>query len=371
MIQCQLKLRLTGVQERKLGRWLWRLTGVWNWAIRKIELDAKDGVRLKGEKWVKGYYGDLEFKGLLSRHSKKVEVPAHVLKAMLGQAHLAWSRCFKKLAKPPRRKGFRNRMNSIPFPDPIKTIRKNRISLLGIGSLKFYAQTIPDGKIKCARICKRASGWYLCLFIDAFSQPIPHIADGRVGIDPGFKHLLTFSTGEKIEHPRELEASAKRLAQAQRGGNKRLVGRIQERIARQRKDRNHKLSRRLVAENALICFLKDNHRNIAKKFGKSVSSSSHGQLREMLAYKSRAGGREYIEVEPRNSTKTCSVCRGLTGPTGWGGLAVRRWVCSACGSEHDRDINAAVNTLLAGAGDGPRVHDATTLDVMRPETALC
>ena len=43
MIQRQLKLRLTTTQEQQLTDWLWHLTGVWNWAIRKLELDAREG----------------------------------------------------------------------------------------------------------------------------------------------------------------------------------------------------------------------------------------------------------------------------------------------------------------------------------------
>jgi IS605 OrfB family transposase len=203
-------------------------------------------------------------------------------------------------------------------------------------------------------LVKKASGWWLCLFIDAQPQPIPKVANGRIGIDPGFKNLLTFSTGEKIGHPRELEASAKRLGQAQRGNNRELVSKMHETIANQRKDRNHKLSRRLVSENELIVFSKDNHNSVAKKFGKSVASSSHGQLRQMLAYKSRTDGRAYIEVPSRNSTRICSTCGALSGPQGLAGLRVRQWRCSECGTLHDRDINAARNTLLAGAGDGPR-----------------
>lgn len=42
MIQAQLKLRLNSKQEALLAGWLWNLTGVWNWAVRKIELDAED-----------------------------------------------------------------------------------------------------------------------------------------------------------------------------------------------------------------------------------------------------------------------------------------------------------------------------------------
>jgi len=48
MIQVQLKLRLTGVQERRLLGWLRNLTKVWNWGIKKIETNAKARVCLDG-----------------------------------------------------------------------------------------------------------------------------------------------------------------------------------------------------------------------------------------------------------------------------------------------------------------------------------
>lgn len=70
----------------------------------------------------------------------------------------------------------------------------------------------------------------------------------------------------------------------------------------------------------------------------------------MLTYKSRTGGRQYLEVPSRFSTKTCSACGSLSGPSGYAGLSVRHWVCAVCGTAHDRDINAAVNTLNAGVG---------------------
>ncbi|HXH10779.1 MAG TPA: transposase [Alphaproteobacteria bacterium] len=340
MIQRQIKLRLTPLQERQLTDWLWHLSGVWNWAVRKLELDAKDGV----------YYTPKEFHNLLANHSKTLGIPSHTLQGMLSTAYTAWQRCWKKLAKKPKLKGQRNRLNSIPFSDPFRAPEGNYIHVPGIGLLRFHKQVLPDGKIKCGRIVKRASGWYLCLFIDAEPNPIPHVADGEIGIDPGFTHLLTLSTGEKIDHPRELEHTANCLAQAQRGRRKKLTARLQERLSNRRKDRNHKLSRRLVAENKLIIWSKDSHRAIAKTHGKSVASSSHAQLRGMLAYKCRAGGRQYLEVPSRFSTKTCSACGSLSGPTGFTGLRVRAWECAVCGTAHDRDINAAINTLRLGLG---------------------
>lgn len=39
MIIRTLKLKLNKSQESKINEWLWNLTGVYNFAIRKIELD--------------------------------------------------------------------------------------------------------------------------------------------------------------------------------------------------------------------------------------------------------------------------------------------------------------------------------------------
>ncbi len=340
MIQTQIKLRLSTKQDAVLAGWLWNLTGVWNWAVRKIELDAKDKV----------FYGAKDFQNLLANHGKKMSIPSHTLQGVLLQAHTSWARCFKKLAKKPRLKGKRNRLNSIPFPDPFRVPQGNHIAVPALGKVRFHKQKIPKGKIKCGRIVKRASGWYLCLFIDAQREVIGHTAHGQIGIDPGFNNLLTTSEGEIIEHPRELEAGALRLAQAQRGNDKMLASCLQERIANRRKDRNHKLSLQLVAKNDLIAFSADRHKDVASKFGKSVSSSSHYQLRRMLSYKSRAGGTKYVEVDSKFSTMTCSNCGSRFGPSGWSGLAVRHWRCSDCGSLHDRDVNAARNTLFAALG---------------------
>jgi transposase len=330
---------MTKAQERECEQWLVHLGSIWNFAIRKIELNAKDNI----------YFSKREFSNLLAGHSVRLGVPSHVIQGVLSMAHESWKRCFKKIARKPRLKGARNKMASIPFPDPINTPKGSRIVLVGLSGVRFHKQSIPSGAIKCGRIVKRASGWYLCLFIDAQPRVVERVAYGQIGVDPGFKSLLTLSDGEIIDHPRELEAGAVRLAQAQRGRSKRLTARLQERIANRRKDRNHKLSRRLVAENVLIAFSKDNSKGIAGTFGKSVASSAHSQLRRQLAYKSPQSGTLYLEVGSKFSTKRCSVCGELSGPSGLAALSVRQWKCG-CGADHDRDVNAAMNTLIAGAG---------------------
>lgn len=340
MITCTVKLKPTPRQERKLQHWLWHLTGVWNWAVRKIELDAKDGI----------YHSAFNFTYYVKGHSKRLGIPIDVIVGTTDTAVLAWKRCFDKVSKRPRLKGLRNRMNSIPFKRTIHRPVGQRIDVRGIKGLKFHKQDIPEGRIRCGRIVRRASGWYLCLVIDADPKVITVVDDASVGIDTGFSTLLTLSSGEKIEHPHELRRTAERLSQAQRGRRKRLTARLMEHQRNQRKDRNHKVSRDLVSRHALIAWSKDSHRGLARMFGKSVAGAAHGHLREMVEAKCRTGGRRFVEVSGRYSTMTCSACLARSGPTGYPGLKVRQWVCSRCGCEHDRDVNAAIVTLNAGLG---------------------
>ncbi len=154
----------------------------------------------------------------------------------------------------------------------------------------------------------------------------------------------------RFENPRELRRGAERLAQAQRGCRRHLAARLLERQANRRRDRNHKISRKLVENYKTICYSADNFKGMARRFGKSVTEAGLGDLIGKLTYKCRIGGRELIEVESRNTTMTCGVCGALTGPRGLHGLAVRQWECSACGASLDRDRNSANVILAVGLG---------------------
>ena len=154
---------------------------IWNWAIRKIENDGKDHT----------YHKKYDLHSLLNGVSRKLDIPSRSIQGILEMAWTSWQRCYKKLSKKPRLKGRRNRLNSIPFPDPIKYPTNNRIKLPKIGIVKFHKQEIPEGRIKCGRVVNRASGWYLCLFIDAMPKAIQAKKNRTVGIDPGLKNHLT------------------------------------------------------------------------------------------------------------------------------------------------------------------------------------
>jgi hypothetical protein len=68
-----------------------------------------------------------------------------------------------------------------------------------------------------------------------------------------------------------------------------------------------------------------------------------------MQYKGEHAGRSVQVVNERNTTRACSSCKALTGPSGLSHLAVRQWDCANCGESHDRDVNAARNILMVGS----------------------
>jgi hypothetical protein len=104
-------------------------------------------------------------------------------------------------------------------------------------------------------------------------------------IEQDANHGISYSQ-KAFHNLHELRHTEKRLAQAQRGGHKRLTARLHERLTNQRKDRNHKLSRRLVADHGCLVWSKDHHQAIARAFGKRslLRSGSPWPVLVMLSF---------------------------------------------------------------------------------------
>jgi len=81
---------------------------------------------------------------------------------------------------------------------------------------------------------------------------------------------------------------------------------------------------------------------------KSVFDAGWYSFKQMLAYKSIRNGAWYEEVNESFTTVTCSACGSRSGPSGLEDLRIREWKCGECGSQHDRDTNAALNILHRG-----------------------
>ncbi|BAG04185.1 RNA-guided endonuclease InsQ/TnpB family protein [Microcystis aeruginosa] len=228
----------------------------------------------------------------------------------------------------------------------------------GIGKLNligtFNREILDKSTIKRIRLIKRADGFY-CQFVLDIERVETFDSTGKeVGIDLGLNHFLTDSNGDKIDNPRFLRKSEKRLKKAQRklskkkkGSQKRLkqkskVARLHLKVSRQRKDFAVKTAKALIQSNDLVVYEDLKVSNMVKnpKLAKSIQDASWSMFTDWLDYFGKIHGKFVVAVNPQYTSQQCSSCGNIVKKT----LSVRTHVCS-CGCVLDRDENAAINIL--------------------------
>lgn len=251
-----------------------------------------------------------------------------------------------------RRPNWRSAKRSlgwVPFSHAYQVICiRDDVAVFRKRSYRLWMSRQPDGVFRSGSFSQDATGrWYLNLVCEVANDRAG--ANGEVGIDLGLKSLATLSSGETIENPRHVRTHAERLAKAQRAGRKKLARAIHRKVANARRDHLHKVSAAIVRENSLVVVGDVSPSKLAKtKMAKSVLDAGWAELKDMLRYKSALRRGAFVEVSERLSTQTCSDCGCVGGPRGLEGLGVRSWACEACGTVHDRDVNAARNILRSG-----------------------
>jgi putative transposase len=211
--------------------------------------------------------------------------------------------------------------------------------------------------------------WFLCLPVgySVARSSAPHEA---VGLDLGLKNTVATSDGDKLEAAQFYRCIEQKIAQAQRRGHKRQAKRLHRRAARRRKDALHKFSRKIVNQYQTIIVGDISSLKLAKtRMAKSVLDAGWGLLKTQLSYKGQAAGRCVMIVCERNTTRACSDCGALTGPTGLDMLDVRTWVCGECGVTHDRDVNAARNIRFAARCSPSMCGNESSPSAARPSQA--
>lgn len=120
---------------------------------------------------------------------------------------------------------------------------------------------------------------------------------------------------------------------------KQKVALLHEKVANQRKDWLHKLSRKICNKYETVVVEDINLQTMASNLnhGKVIGDQGFGMLRQMIAYKGNL-----VKVNPKNTSKTCHCC-GFINPKIK--VGVNYWKCPNCSAEHNRDINAALNIL--------------------------
>ena len=230
-----------------------------------------------------------------------------------------------------------------------------------LGLLDGTFHRFAEGELRHCTVSQTKTGkWFVKICVDKKEEP--KTENGKsIGIDWNCRDdsFVTMSDGTKVKCPRYLKQMEVQLQRHQRMMSKKFVkglpkqsnnyekekyrvAKLHEKIANQRKDWLHKLSRE-ICNNYENVFVEDiNLQRMASNLhhGKVVGDQGFGMLRTMIAYK----GHLY-KVNPKNTSKTCHNCGKVNEKIVVG---IEKWTCPSCGETHDRDINAALNILYKG-----------------------
>lgn len=283
------------------------------------------------------------------------EVDSQAAQQTLRDLDTAYSNFFNKRAKFPNFKKKHGKQ-SCRFPQRFK-IDGSKLYIPKVGWVKIVLHRLIEGVMKNLTVSRTKSGKYFASIQVEQEIDAPVYQGGQVGLDLGLKDFAVTSDGQRFPNPKHLRQSERRLKRYQRKLSKtqkgskgrdkaRLkVAKLHEKIANQRSDFTHKLSRQLVGANSLIAIEDLNVKGMVRNhhLAKSISDAGWSEFVRQLHYKGQWYGCHIEQIDRFfPSSKRCVHCgfvnQDLT-------LDNRYWICPQCGAVLDRDVNAAQNIL--------------------------
>ena len=266
----------------------------------------------------------------------------------------------KKLGSP----NFKKKTNSqsAEVTKAAFTISDGFVYLAKIGNIKpIWSRELPSDPSSVTVIKDCAGRYFLSFVVDVESVQID-AKNQSIGIDLGIKPFAMMSNGEKAKSPdyskldRKIRRHQLKLARQPKDSKRRNRTRIQiaklhNQIADTRKDFLHKLSTKVVSENQTIVLEDLNVSGMVKnrKLARAISLQGWREFRTLCESKSEKFGRFFAVINRWEPTsQICSDCGYQWGKLD---LKIRAVQCINCGSEHDRDENAAKNIEQVGMGN--------------------
>lgn len=270
------------------------------------------------------------------------------LQQSLRQLDVAYNRFFRKESMFPR---FKKRGSGNSFKKVIDwTIQGSKIRIMRGLEVRYRGDFIYG---KTLTISQDSDGtWWAATSIDKKIEP--QNMNGSIGVDLGINTLITTSDGKKYDNARPLngtleriKSASKHLSKKKKGSKRREKARLElaklhRKVHFIRTNHLHHVSKAIVSKNHAVIALE----NLAvanmmknRRLSHSISDASWGELIRQITYKQERRGGKVVKIDRFfPSSKTCSVCDFVVDSLP---LSVRNWTCGKCGTEHDRDINAA------------------------------
>ena len=267
-------------------------------------------------------------------------------------------------------------------------IENNKLILPKFKSgIKIVLHRLIEGIIKSVTIEQVPCGYYTASILyeipDTKEKPILS-NENTVGIDLGLTHLAITSDHKKYENPKHFHKLQVKLRKEQQTlsrrreqnienriyddegkivktiykkplrdcenyqKQKRKVAKIHNKIKHQRLDNLHKVSHEIVKNHDYIVVETLKIQNLMKnrKLSKSIADVGWSIFINMIRYKAERYGKELIQIDQwYPSSQICSHCHHNDGKKA---LSIREWTCTYCHTNHDRDINAAINIRNKG-----------------------
>lgn len=339
-------------QQERLSKQFGSTRFVYNQFLRKrIDTYAKTGKGLT-------YYDTaLQLTELKKQaeYSWLNEADAQAMQQSLRDLDTAYSNFFNKYTKFPRFKKKHGKQ-TCRFPQRFR-VEGDKLRIPKVGLVKIVLHRPIEGKMKNLTISRTKNGNYFASIQVEQEIPEPTYSGNQIGLDLGLKDFAVTSDEQRFPNPKYLAKSEyklgrlqRRLSIAQSGSKGREKARIKvarqyERIANQRKDFLHKLSRQLVEENQLIVIEDLNVKGMVQNhcLAKAISDVGWSEFVRQLSYKGRWYGCHVEKIDRFfPSSKRCFHCGFINQDLK---LSDRHWKCPECESLLDRDLNAAQNIL--------------------------
>ena len=302
----------------------------------------------------------------------------------LDRARQAFYRRCKSGEQPgyPRFRSGR-RWKTIEIAQPTAAMVTNRrgkwvVKVKGLPILVIKPQReLPDSAhLKTLTITRKPRGVYVGLGYEVEKEALPKT--GRsVGLDMGVRSRIARSDGSFVERSSvsmdKVTILQRRIARCKRGSGSqrklyRQLARLRHRESVRNRNECHRITTEIVRKHDFIAVedlridgmtrsargtAEKPGRNVAAKSGlnRSITEQSWGIIISQLDYKTQWYGREFVKVDPKHTSQTCSGCGVVASEN----RQDKIYNCGSCGLRIDADTNAAVNILrrgLSAAGVG-------------------